>query len=110
MTYTLRAGELDRRVSLFRRELTAHPDTGELIPSSVVYATAVPARVVSAPGSEYLSMNQVVSEVRKVFVIRWRSGVVVTDRVLFEGVEHDIQDIRELGRRTGLELHTRAVQ
>lgn len=104
MTYTLRAGDLDRRVNLLREVRTPHPDTGELIASFTPYANAVPARVVRSPGREFLAGAQVVSERRAVFVIRWRSDVVVTDRVEFEGVQWNVVDVRELGRRVGLEV------
>lgn len=109
MTYVLSAGLLDRRVDIQRRDLVPHPDTNELIESYVSYATGVPCRVVRSPGSEFLSMNQVVSEQRAVFTIRWRAGVIATDRVVYEGKSWDIVDIRELGRRVGLEIHARLV-
>ena len=40
------------------------------------------------------------------FRLRWRTGIKVTDRVVYDRRHHDIHEVRELGRRDGLELFT----
>jgi SPP1 family predicted phage head-tail adaptor len=109
MTYTLRAGDLDRRIDLASYSLVPDPEGWNVIPTWTTYAANVPARVIRSNGSEYLSMNQVVAEARAVFVIRWRPNVKPTDRITFEGQPWDVQDVRELGRRVGLEIHCRNI-
>lgn len=37
--------------------------------------------------------------------IRWRDDLRTDQRVIYQEIEHNIIEIRELGRNVGLELH-----
>jgi hypothetical protein len=41
--------------------------------------------------------------------VRWLEGVSVLDRIVYEDRPHNITEVRELGRREGLEIYTTAV-
>lgn len=98
----MRAGKLDRRVVIQRATSVANglnePQEmwGDL---ATVWAEKKPTR-----GQERLDAQQVAGAASATFVIRWRSDLKVTDRLLFEGRPWNIKDIREVGRRVGLEI------
>lgn len=105
----IRAGELDRRISVEHRTLVRDPDTNETIATWVQIAS-VRAAVRQASGREFLAGSAVIGERRAVFVIRWRGDITATDtRVIYGDGTYDLDDVREIGRREGLELHGKAV-
>jgi len=48
------------------------------------------------------------AEVTTRFSIRYRADVLVTDRIVLDGVSYDIRQKAEIGRRQGLNLMTTA--
>ena len=102
----MRAGDLDRRISIERFTSTVS-DTGEPIETWANLAT-VWAKVDQQSGREFFATVQEVSERKVVFRIRWIEGLIVLDRVVCDGVMHDIHEVRRLGRKEGVELHTTA--
>lgn len=100
----MQAGRLDRRVTLRKRSVSRNA-TGEQVATFSDLAT-VWAEKLDIAGREYFSAQQVQSGVTSRWRIRWRTDVTVLDRIRFNGIEHDIQHVAELGRRDGLELLT----
>lgn len=100
----MRAGKLDRRVTLERFTSTVN-EFNEPIETWAPIAT-VWAELVQETGREFLAQSEVTAERKAVFRIRYRAGITVRDRVIYDGRAHNIVDVRELGRRKGLELHT----
>lgn len=101
----MRAGGLDRRITI-QRQSVAQSDSGEEVITWVDVAE-VWARKVENRGDERFAQQQAVGHAPKTFVIRWSSTVAeVTDehRIVFDGRNFNITDIRELGRREGIEL------
>ena len=105
----IRAGDLDRRIELQRATTTRDPIYNEPIPSWSTIAT-VWAAVRQTAGREFLAGSSEVGEQRAVFVVRWLAGITARDRVVYAGRIYDLDDVREIGRREGLELHGRAAQ
>lgn len=105
----IRAGDLDRRISLQRSTDETDPVYGEARPVWSTFAT-VAASVRQVSGREFLAATEQAGERRAVFVIRWRGDVTTTDRVAYLGEPYDIDDVREIGRREGLEIHARLVK
>lgn len=60
-------------------------------------------------GREFMAASQTIEDTNRVYRIRYRSDVAVTDRLIESGLEFEIHNIRELGRRAGLELQCRAL-
>jgi SPP1 family predicted phage head-tail adaptor len=106
----MRAGDLDREIQLQTyAQIGSDPEYNTPIVDWTTFAGEW-AKATETPGREYLSgASQEVAERKVVFTIRWRSDVGVTDRVIWEGEEFDIENLREVGRREGLELHCRAI-
>lgn len=100
----MRAGQLDRRITLERKTLTFDPDTNFPIETWQPLVT-VSARVQEQPGREFLSEGvQVASEAKAVFTTRYRAGIETTDRIQYAGRVFNIRSTREIGRRAGLEI------
>jgi SPP1 family predicted phage head-tail adaptor len=102
----MKAGPLDRRVTI-QRKTVVYDEYNEAIEAWAELAT-LSAQVVQQSGREFLSNDQTQAERRVLFRLRWFKGVTVLDRVTYGGRVHNIQDVKELGRREGLELLTLA--
>lgn len=62
--------------------------------------------LIQASTEEYLRAAGFQGDAAVIFRTRYLDGVTVKDRVLFEGVAHDIKEVKEIGRRRGLEIRT----
>lgn len=82
---------------------------GAPIDSVTTLATNLPAVLVQQTGREFLAAETIASEQRTVWRIYFRDDVDRRSRVIYDGVTYDVRDVREIGRRQYLELHTEAV-
>ena len=102
----MRAGDMDRRITILRYELAGDDGWGNPI-ETYVPTEEVWAEVRQESGREFFAAAAIQSERKVVFKLRWiEPEVRVYDRVLYAGREHNIHEVRELGRKEGLELHT----
>jgi SPP1 family predicted phage head-tail adaptor len=102
----MRAGQLDRRITIEQNTPTQGP-TGEEAASWSTLAT-VWAEVRQRRGREFFDSHQVVAEIDTVFLIRHRTDVTAKMRVSWDGRLYDIHYVGEIGRKDGLELMTSA--
>lgn len=105
----MRAGALDRRVELMHRNLTRDATTGEQVVSYVTYAT-VWASKRDIRGREFFAAQQVNADVTTIWHLRYRSDVLVTDRIVEEGLPYSVTSIAEVGRKVGIEIQATAVR
>lgn len=98
----MRAGNLDREIEL-RRSVATIDDTGAAVSVWTTLAT-LRAQVVQASTDEAMRNFGASTETAIVFRTRYFEGVRVTDCILYEGQEFGIKEVKELGRRRGLEL------
>ena len=102
----VRAGRLDRRLTLQRRTLTEN-DYGEAVETwtdlATVWAEKIPVR-----GAERYAAMQTVAEVDTRFKIRYRTDVSHLDRVVCAGTTYDVKGVLEIGRREGWEIYATA--
>lgn len=101
----MRAGRLDRRITLERNTPTQN-SSGEEIEAWSVLAT-VWAETRPMRGAETFNAQQFLGKTPMTFRIRWSTRVKVLnveDRIVFDGRQYNILDIREIGRREGLEI------
>lgn len=98
----MRAGKLDRTI-VIERATTAVDDYGT---PHQVWATVATerAQLVQSSTEEFMRTFGASSEVLVAFRIRHMDGLKVADRVTHGGDIYDIKEIKELGRREGLEL------
>lgn len=101
----MRAGRLDRRIVIYRNFPTQSSSGAPV--DSWQAAANVAASVKWDRGSERFVTQQIVGKSAVTFTIRYSSnvsGITVADRINFDGRDYDIRDVRELGRRKGIEI------
>lgn len=98
------AGALDRLVTI-QRATYVQNEYGEEIATWGDLAT-VYAEVRQRNGREFFAAASTQAEKLVVFFIRYIPGLTVLDRVSYSGSLHNIQEVREIGRGDGIELHT----
>ena len=99
----MRLAKMDRRVTIQRVTLV---DDGYSSTEQWADLFRCWAEVRQVGGQEFLQAMAIGAEKRVVFYIRWYAGLLATDRVMYEGKPHNIAEVREIGRRDGVELHT----
>jgi SPP1 family predicted phage head-tail adaptor len=103
----MRAGRLDRRVTLQSRVLTRNSQGEEVV--TYTDLGDVWAEKQDLRGREYFTAQQVSADISTRWRIRYVEGLTALNRLVYEGINYDIQHVAEIGRREGLELFTRAV-
>lgn len=101
----MRAGKLNRRVTIQRKSIT-QSDSGEEIITWEDVAT-VWAGLKFERGSERFAIKQIVGQSVVTFQVRWSrtvSELTSEHQILFDGREFDVQDVREIDRRVGIEI------
>ncbi len=99
----MRAGNLDRLIELRHRVLTQNSH-GEQVPSYPTAYETVWAEKLDQRAREYFAAQGTQAEATTRFRIRYMTGVVMTDRIVYDGANYDIVQISEIGRREGLEI------
>jgi SPP1 family predicted phage head-tail adaptor len=98
----MRAGKLDRRVTI-RRATVTYDAFNEPVQAwadvATVWAQQRPNR-----GGERFTAQEIAGAAVITFHIRHRSDVTVADRIQHDGREWDIRDVREIGRRVVTEI------
>lgn len=96
-------GRMDRRIEL-QAETETSDGMGGWIVETTTFAT-VWASVKQSGGREYLHADRIIDERRAVFTVHWRGDITTETTVLWDGDTWDVHEVREIGRRAGLELH-----
>jgi SPP1 family predicted phage head-tail adaptor len=105
----MRAGKLDRTISIDRYSAGVPDDFGTVIADWTPLAT-VRAQLVQASTEEFLSAQGANAETAVIFRTRWIAGLTTADRVRYDGRSFNIRETKELGRRRGLELRCEAAE
>lgn len=104
----MRAGKLDRVITIERATAGASDSYG--VPSSTWATLAtLRAQIVQASTEEFVRAFGDSTETAVIFRTRYLDGVTLADRVAYEGAVHNLVEVKEIGRRRGLELRTRRV-
>lgn len=98
----IKAGKLDRQITIMREAETVAA-SGAVSKAWAPVAT-IRAELVQRSADEYLAGFGEADAGGAVFRVRYLAGITTADRVTFEGVTYDIDEVAELGRRRGLEL------
>lgn len=100
----MRAGSLDRTITL-QRSVSVIDDYGS---PAETWADVVTLRAqkIQSSTEEYIRDSGASDETTIIFRTRWVDGVTNADRLIFEGVIHNIKEIKELGRQDGIEFRT----
>ncbi|MDW5313775.1 phage head closure protein [Rhizobium sp. PL01] len=98
----MRAGKLDKTISI-ERAGTVVDDYGTPTEGWATIAT-VRAQIIQQTTQEFLAAPGTNAETATVFRIRHRDGLQVADRITYAGRAFDLKEVKELGRREGLDL------
>lgn len=104
---TLRAGKMDRKITLQRASAATVNGFGE---PQITWGTLLEtwAQEIPIAGSEvYRSGREVGARVSR-FFMRWFSDFTEKDRISYDGRIWDILSIREIDRKGGLEVLAQA--
>jgi len=99
----MRSGKLDKSITL-QRSSNSIDDFGTPGASWTELAT-VRAEVIQASTEEFIR-DGASDETVVIFRCRYVDGVTTADRVLYEGAYFNIKEVKEIGRRKGLEIRT----
>jgi SPP1 family predicted phage head-tail adaptor len=103
----MNAGKLDRRITI-QSVTEAQDNAGQPVQTDVLLAT-VWAQVEALRGREPFQGDQFNAQQVTVFTIRYRDDVDATMQIIWEGEEYDVQSVKEIGRREGLEISALAL-
>ncbi|MBP1849691.1 phage head closure protein [Rhizobium halophytocola] len=105
----MRAGKLDRRLSLLEWRETGRDELNQPIEDWVAVKT-VWGQQRPERGAERFSAAQIAGSTVLTFHIRYFGTISVQDRIRYEGKDYEVSaPARELGRHVGLEIDCIAV-
>ena len=99
----MRAGKLDRTIRIDTYSAGVPDDYGTVTETWTALAT-LRAQLVQASTEEFIRAYGASDETVIIFRTRWLAGVTNADRVHYEGEFFNIKEVKEIGRRKGLEL------
>lgn len=99
----MRAGKLDRTITIRRKWHETVSPTGAAIPSWVDIAT-VRAEIVTQSASEFLTGFGEAEKSTVVFRVRYLADITTADKVVYAGQLYNLKEVTEIGRKRGLEL------
>lgn len=100
----MRAGKLDKQILIKRETVTL--DAFGVPTGSLSTLHTLRAQIITASTDEAIRAYGESTEVLTVFRTRFRDDILLSDLVEYDGREHNLIEIKELGRRKGLELRT----
>lgn len=106
----MRAGKMDRRVTLLKWQETGRDALNAPIEDWVPAGPPVWAQQRPERGAERFSAAQIAGAKVMTFHIRFRSDISIKDRLSYKGQVFEISDVRELGRQVVSEIDCVAVQ
>lgn len=98
----MRAGKLDRSITLQRGSNTVDAYGAPLFTWEDIAAPR--AQIIQTNTEEFLRAFGASEETAIIFRTRFLDGVTTADRILFGGEAFNIREMKEIGRRRGLEL------
>lgn len=102
----MRAGLLDKRVTIQKRTRTRDTSTGELVDSWSDFARNVAAQKLEGKAAERYLSSQLAAEVTVAFRLRWAAGLLSLTpdghRLVYNEQEFMIHGVVEIQRRQGV--------
>ncbi len=100
----MKAGKLDRIITVQRSSYVVD-ESGVPVYTWLDLAT-LRAELVQASTEEFIRAYGASDETVIIFRTRFFDGIDTADRVVYRGAFHNIKEIKEIGRRDGLEIRT----
>lgn len=102
----MRSGKLDHTITI-QRSTTASNEYRTPVPSWADVAT-LRAQVIESSTEEFLTAAGATDKTLCVFRVRYLAGITNADRVMHAGKAFNIREVKEIGRRKGLDLRAEA--
>lgn len=101
----MRAGQLDRVITI-QRSTGGIDELGN--PAGTVWSNiaTIRAQLVQASTEEFIRGYGASGETAIIFRTRFLEGIGLADRIVFAGGNHNIKELKEIGRQRGLEIRT----
>lgn len=103
----MRAGSLDQVITIERASTALDGNRAPVASWSAV--ATVRAGIVKASTEEFMRDRGASSETIITFRLRYLDDVTLADRIAYDGDTYDIKDMRELGRRRGLDIRAERI-
>lgn len=103
----MRAGKLDRTISI-ERYTPGVPNGYGGVTSVWLPIGTFRAQLVQASTEEFIRAAGASDETVVIFRTRWVANVTTSCRVVYQGKNYDLKEVKEIGRRKGLELRAEA--
>jgi SPP1 family predicted phage head-tail adaptor len=104
----MRAGKLDRTIAIERQTETVN--AAGSVASTWTNIATVRAELIQASAREFLEAHGETESTTIVFLVRYVAGITTDDRVTYAGATFDLVEIKEIGRRRGLELRCERIR
>lgn len=104
----IRAGDLDRRVTIQEEVKAGQRGAQAPVWKDIDLNPVVWASKMDITGRERIMGVVEVAKGASVIRIRWRSDISPSNRLVVDGVIHDIEHMAELGRKEGWDITTRS--
>lgn len=98
----MQAGKLSSTITIQRQTETVTA-SGGVVKTWADLAT-VRAEIVQQTATEFLAGYGEAEDGTIIFRVRFRPGITTADRVSYAGRVYDLKEIKEIGRKRGLEL------
>ena len=98
----MRAGKLDKTITIER--FTETIDEYGVPRAAWAPVATVKAQIVQTSTEEFFRTSGEGAESLAVFRTRYIDGVTPTDRILYAAGKFDVKEVKEIGRRRGLEI------
>lgn len=101
----MRAGNLDSVIVI--QHVTEGPpnDYGTPTEAWADFAT-IRAQLIQASTEEFIRSYGASDQTVIIFRTRWIEGVTTAHRVVYDGMVHNIKELKEIGRARGLDIRT----
>lgn len=104
----MRAGKMDSVITVQR--FTSVVDEGGGSVQTWTDLVTLRAQIIQASTEEYMRTYGASDETAVIFRTRYFPDVLTKDRVVYDGVNHNIKELKEIGRGRGLDIRTVAIQ
>lgn len=98
----MRAGKLDRQINIERFTELKTPSGGSIKEWASI--AVVRAELVQQSATEFLTGFGEAESGTAIFKIRYLPDITTADRVVCGSVKYNLKEIKEIGRRRGMEL------
>lgn len=104
----MRAGMLDRRIRIDKYGLGGDDGWGNPTPTYTPQGT-YRAEIIQGSSEEFFRAGGIAEVQALVFRLRYLDSVSTADRVAYNGLWFNIAEVKEIGRRKGLEIRCASI-